>query len=176
MNNMEKVITDFSDFIGGWMKMYLWDYRTNEERPIRVSYIQDFFDDLLMMCRYLTSSITGIYEVFIDQEGFDSSIKINKYQTGSNAIVSIEIRTPIFEDEEYPYNEDFTDNWLYYNEISIKDFVKNILFLIDKYKNDYNEGFILSSSHKLNEKLFYKAKKEYNIFLKEVNYEKISNT
>ena len=56
---MDKIITDFSDIMAGWMNMNIYDYRTEEIRKTRVSYIQDFFDDLLMMCRFLLSPITG---------------------------------------------------------------------------------------------------------------------
>ena len=173
---MNKPIVDFSGFIGGWMNMHIWDYRTEEERETRVSYIQNFFDDLLMMCEYLLSPITGIYEVFIDQEGYDSSIRCVKYQTGLNAQISVELRIPVFEDEDRTIKDELVDNWLYYNNIYIKDFVGDILHLIKKYKNQYNEGFVLSPSDELDEKLFSKVIKEYDNFLKEENYEEISNT
>lgn len=172
---MYKPITDFSGFIGGWMNMHIWDYRIEKERKTRVSYIQNFFDDLLMMCKYLLSPITGIYEVFIDQEGYDSSIRCNKYQTGLDAKISVELRIPVFEDEGKTENE-LVDNWLYYNNIYIRDFVGDILCLIEKYKKDYNEGFVLSPSDKLDEDLFNEVKKEYSNFLKEDIYEEISHT
>ena len=172
---MYKPITDFSGFIGGWMNMHIWDYRIEKERKTRVSYIQNFFDDLLMMCKYLLSPITGMYEVFIDQEGYDSSIRCNKYQTGLDAKISVELRIPVFEDEGKTENK-LVDNWLYYNNIYILDFVGDILCLIEKYKKDYNEGFVLSPSDELDEDLFNEVKKEYSNFLKEDIYEEISHT
>lgn len=172
---MYKPIMNFSGFVGGWMNMHIWDYRTEEERKTRISYIQDFFDDLLMMCKYLLSPITGIYEVFIDQEGYDSSIRCNKYQTGLDAEISVELRIPVFEDEGKTENE-LVDNWLYYNNIYIRDFVGDILSLIKEYKDDYNRGFVLSPSNELNEDLFDEVRDEYFKFAKEVNYEEISNT
>lgn len=164
---MYKPITDFSGFIGGWMNMHIWDYRIEKERKTRVSYIQNFFDDLLMMCKYLLSPITGIYEVFIDQEGYDSSIRCIKYQTGADAQISVELRIPVLEDENRKINDELVDNWLYYNNIYIKDFVEDILDLIEKYKKDYNEGFVLSPADELNKRLLNEVKERYKkLFLK----------
>ena len=173
---MYKPITNFSGFVGGWMNMHIWDYRTEEERKTRISYIQDFFDDLLMMCKYLLSPITGIYEVFIDQEGYDSSIRCEKYQVGNDAQITVILRIPVFEDDNWEETDDIVDNWLFYNNIHIRDFVGDILSLIKEYKDDYNRGFVLSPSNELNEDLFDEVRDEYNIFLKEGNYEEISNT
>lgn len=158
---MYKPITNFSGFIGGWMNMHVWDYRTEEERKTRISYIQDFFDDLLMMCKYLLSPITGIYEVFIDQEGYDSSIRCEKYQVGNNAQITVALRIPVFEDDNWKVTDDIVDNWLTYNNVYIREFVGDLLYLIDKYREDYNEGFVLSPSNKLNEDLFEEVRDEY---------------
>ena len=163
---MDKIITDFSGFVGGWMNMHIWDYRTEEERETRVSYIQDFFDDLLMMCKYLLSPITGIYEVFIDQEGYDSSIKCYKYQLGKNAQMTVELRVPVFEDEHWTVNNETVDNFLIYHNVCIRDFVKNIIRLIEKYEQDYNEGFVLSPSNRLDKRLLKQVKSTYKYLLR----------
>lgn len=162
---MEKIITDFSDIIAGWMNMNIYDYRTEEVRKTRVSYIQDFFDDLLMMCRFLLSPITGIYEVNIDQEGYDSSIKCIRYQLGKDSEMTVELRIARFEDEPYSIEEELIDDVLTYFNVNVGDFVKNTVNLIEKYKKEYNEGFVLSPSNELDENLLKDVKKKYE-FLK----------
>ena len=158
---MNKIITDFTDIKAGWMNMSVYDYRTDETRQMRISYLQDFFDDLLMACKYLLSDITGIYETYIDQEGFEAVIRFYKYQSKQ---ISIEIREDLFEDE-LPY--DGTSNigeiiptTLTYFNVNINDFVNDIIKLIEKYKNEYNEGFVLSPSNKLDEYLLRQVKKK----------------
>lgn len=162
---MDKIITDFSDIIAGWMNMNIYDYRTEEVRKTRVSYIQDFFDDLLMMCKFLLSPITGIYEVNIDQEGYDSSIKCLRYQLGKDSEMTVELRIARFEDEPYSIEEELVDNVLTYFNVNVGDFVKNTINLIERYKKEYNEGFVLSPSNELDEKLLKDVKKKYE-FLK----------
>lgn len=162
---MDKIITDFSDIIAGWMNMNIYDYRTEEVRKTRVSYIQDFFDDLLMMCRFLLSPITGIYEVNIDQEGYDSSIKCIRYQLGKDSEMTVELRIARFEDEPYSIEEELIDDVLTYFNVNVGDFVKNTVNLIEKYKKEYNEGFVLSPSNELDENLLKDVKKKYE-FLK----------
>lgn len=162
---MDKIITDFSDIMAGWMNMNIYDYRTEEIRKTRVSYIQDFFDDLLMMCRFLLSPITGIYEVNIDQEGYDSSIKCIRYQLGKDSEMTVELRIARFEDEPYSIEEELIDDVLTYFNVDVGDFVKNTVNLIEKYKKEYNEGFVLSPSNKLDENLLKNVKKKYK-FLK----------
>lgn len=162
---MEKIITDFSDIIAGWMNMNIYDYRTEKVRKTRVSYIQDFFDDLLMMCRFLLSPITGIYEVNIDQEGYDSSIKCIRYQLGKDSEMTVELRIARFEDEPYSIEEELIDDVLTYFNVNVGDFVKNTVNLIEKYKKEYNEGFVLSPSNELDENLLKDVKKKYE-FLK----------
>lgn len=162
---MDKIITDFSDIIAGWMNMNIYDYRTEEVRKTRVSYIQDFFDDLLMMCKFLLSPITGIYEVNIDQEGYDSSIKCLRYQLGKDSEMTVELRIARFEDEPYSIEEELVDNVLTYFNVNVGDFVKNTINLIERYKREYNEGFVLSPSNELDEKLLKDVKKKYE-FLK----------
>lgn len=158
---MNKIITDFTGIKAGWMNMSVYDYRTDETRQMRISYLQDFFDDLLMACKYLLSDITGIYETYIDQEGFEAVIRFYKYQSKQ---IAIEIREDLFEDE-LPY--DGTSNTgeiipttLTYFNVNINDFVNDIIKLIEKYKNEYNEGFVLSPSNKLNEYLLRQIKKK----------------
>lgn len=162
---MDKIITDFSDIMAGWMNMNIYDYRTEEIRKTRVSYIQDFFDDLLMMCRFLLSPITGIYEVNIDQEGYDSSIKCIRYQLGKDSEMTVELRIARFEDEPYSIEEELIDDVLTYFNVNVGDFVKNTINLIEKYKKEYNEGFVLSPSNELDENLLKNVKKKYK-FLK----------
>lgn len=162
---MDKIITDFSDIMAGWMNMNIYDYRTEEVRKTRVSYIQDFFDDLLMMCRFLLSPITGIYEVNIDQEGYDSSIKCIRYQLGKDSEMTVELRIARFEDELYSIEEELIDDVLTYFNVNVGDFVKNTINLIEKYKKEYNEGFVLSPSNELDENLLKDVKKKYE-FLK----------
>lgn len=155
-------IIGFSDIIAGWMNMEVYDYRTDEIRKTRVSYIQDFFDDLLMMCKFLLSPITGTYMVEIDQEGYESSIICRRYQLRHNAEMSLELRIPVFEDEDYHIEDELIDNKLYYYNIPVKDFVKHIINLIEKNRIEYNEGFVLSPSNKLDEKLLKDVKKKYD--------------
>lgn len=164
---MDKNIVDFSGFVAGWMSMHIWDYRTQEIRTTRVSYIQDFFDDLLMMCKFLLSTITGIYEINIDQEGFDSAIRCYKYQLKPDAQITVELRIPVFEDEEWNVEKELIDNYLIYHNVSIKNFVENIINLVEKYKQEYNEGFVLTPSNRLNEKLLKKVKSTYMYLVKE---------
>lgn len=162
---MDKIITDFSDIIAGWMNMNIYDYRTGEVRKTRVSYIQDFFDDLLMMCKFLLSPITGIYEVNIDQEGYDSSIRCLRYQLGKASKMTVELRIARFEDEPYSIEEELVDDILTYFNVNVGDFVKNTVNLVEKYKKEYNEGFVLSPSNELDESLLKDVKKKYE-FLK----------
>ena len=173
---MDKIIIDFSDFYGGWMNMIVYDYRSNETRKMRISYIQDFFDDLLMLCRFLLSDITGIYEVFIDQEGFDASIKVYRYDKDKD-VMSVEIREQRFEDEIQNKDVDLLDDTLYYTNVKITNFVENIINLIEKYKLEYNESFVLSPSNMLDEELLENVKKQ---LIKEKEWrdfcEKTSNT
>lgn len=159
---MENIITDFSDICAGWMNMNIYDYRTKETRKTRISYIQDFFDDLLMMCKFLLSPITGIYELSIDQEGYDSSIRCHKYQLGKNSKMTVELIIARFEDEEMDNeNEELVPHTLTYFDVSVKDFVNNIIHLIEKRKEDYNNGFVLSPSNELNKKLFKDVKNKF---------------
>lgn len=175
---MDKIIMEFSNIVAGWMNMHIFDYRTEENRQLRISYLQPFFDDLLMLCKFLISDITGIYEVYIDQEGFDASIKVYKYQLNKDATMSVEIRVQKFEDEKFFINEDTPDDFLYYHNVNIKKFINNIVTLIEKHKEEYNEGFVMSPSEELNEELLQEVKENYlNKFGKEgENNEKISNT
>lgn len=159
---MDKIITDFSEIIAGWMNMNIYDYRTEEIRKTRVSYIQDFFDDLLMMCKYLLSSISGIYELNIDQEGYDSSIKCHKYQLGKDSKMTVELIIARFEDEPYDINEEIVNNTLFYFNVNVGDFINNILQLVERHKQEYNEGFVLSPANKLDEKLLKEIKSKYN--------------
>lgn len=165
---MDNNIIDFKDIKAGWMNMYVYDYTDETIRKMRISYIQPFFDDLLMACKFLLSDITGIYEVAIDQEGFDASIRFYKYQ---DETISLEIQEDCFEDE-VPYGgttedwEDFDNHnpiptTLTYFNVSIRNFVENIVTLIDKRKQDYNEGFALTPSEELDKNLMSQVKKQY---------------
>lgn len=166
---MNKIIVDFSDIKAGWMNMSVYDYRSNEIRKMRISYLQPFFDDLLMACKFLLSDLTGIYEVYIDQEGFEANIRFYKYQ---NKQISIEINEDLFEDE-IPY-DGTTQNWeefhkkeiiassLTYFNVDINIFVEDILHLIQKYKKEYNEGFVLSPSEGLDDNLMNQVKQLFN--------------
>lgn len=162
---MDKIITDFSGIMAGWMNMHIWDYRTDEERKTRISYIQNFFDDLLMMCKFLLFPITGIYQLDIDQEGYDSSIKCYKFQLKKDAQMSVELRIPIFEDEKYSIQDELIDNYLIYHNVCVREFITNIISLIEKYKQEYNEGFVLSPSDELDEKLFKEVKNRLNYLI-----------
>ena len=73
----------------------------------------------------------------------------------------------MFEDDNWKVTDDIVDNWLTYNNIYIREFVGDILYLIDKYREDYNEGFVLSPSNELNEDLFDEVRDEYFDFEKE---------
>lgn len=159
---MDKNIVDFSDIIAGWMNMNIWDYRTEEVRKTRISYVQDFFDDLLMMCKYLLSPITGIYEISIDQEGYDSAIRCYKYQLGKGSQMTVELRIARFEDEQKDIEEELVDNILTYFNVNVGEFIENTVSLIEKYKKEYNEGFALSPSNELDEKLLKDVKEKYN--------------
>ncbi|MGN1327084.1 MAG: hypothetical protein ACI4VQ_03295 [Clostridia bacterium] len=165
---MNKNIIDFTDIKAGWMNMLIYDYRTDEIRKMRISYLQPLFDDLLMACKFLLSDITGIYEVYIDQEGFEAKIRLYKYQDKQ---ISVEIIEDCFEDE-IPYNGT-SDKWesfhkrelipttLTYFNVDIDNFIKNILYLINKHKKEYNEGFVLSPSEELDIELVNQVKKMY---------------
>lgn len=165
---MDRNILDFKDIKAGWMNMYVYDYINDDIRKMRISYLQPFFDDLLMACKFLLSDINGIYEVYIDQEGFEANIRFYKYQ---DKTISLEINEDVFEDE-VPYGSS-TEEWeqfngqepiptcLTYFNVSIKNFVENIVTLIDKHKQEYNEGFVLSPSEELDENLMSQVKKMY---------------
>ena len=182
---MNKIIVDFSDIKAGWMNMSVYDYRSNEIRKMRISYLQPFFDDLLMACKFLLSDLTGIYEVYIDQEGFEAKMRFYKYQ---HKQISMEIVEDCFEDE-IPYNGT-SDEWekfhkreliptiLTYFNVDIDKFVENILHLIDQHKKEYNEGFVLTPSEELDIELMSQVKKMYNdrCLSERRNDEEISNT
>ena len=182
---MNKNILDFTNIKAGWMNMLVYDYRCDEIRKMRISYLQPFFDDLLMACKFLLSDITGVYEVYIDQEGFEAKIRLYKYQ---HKQISVEIIEDCFEDE-VPYNgtsnewEDFhrrepIPTTLTYFNVDIDKFVENILHLINKHKKEYNEGFVLSPSEELDIKLMNQVEKMYNdrCLSERRNDEEISDT
>ena len=180
---MNKNILDFTNIKAGWMNMLVYDYRCDETRKMRISYLQPFFDDLLMACKFLLSDITGVYEVYIDQEGFEAKIRFYKYKQ-----IYVEIIEDCFEDE-VPYNGT-SDEWeefhrrepiptaLTYSNVDIDKFVGNILHLIDKHKKEYNEGFVLSPSEELDIELMNQVGKIYNdrCLSERRNNEKISDT
>lgn len=182
---MNNIITGFSDIKAGWMKMHIYDYRTEEEREMRISYLQPFFDDLLMACKFLLSDITGIYELYIDQEGFEANIRFYKYQ---NEEISIELNEDFFEDEvlyngtnqdwEDFHNQEIIPTSLSYFNVNIESFVKRIIVCIEMNKEEYNTGFVLSPSEQLNVDLFNEVKQMlYNIeIIRSEHNEKISNT
>ena len=176
---MNKIITDFTDIKAGWMNMSVYDYRSNETRQMRISYLQNFFDDLLMACKFLLSDITGIYEVYIDQEGFDATIRLFKYQ---DYIISVEIKEDFFEDELH-YDgtsklEEKVPSELYYFNVNLNEFVNDIIVLVQKYEKEYNEGFVLAPSQKLDRHLLKQVKKQLKRkrSLERRNNEKVSNT
>lgn len=168
---MNKNIVAFSDIKAGWMNMHVYDYINKETRKMRISYLQNFFDDLLMACKFLLSDITGIYEVYIDQEGFEASLKLYKYRDEQ---ISVEIIEDFFEDELpytgssedwdnfYKANADSAPTTLTYFNVEISLFVSNILMLIKKNKKDYNEGFVLSPADELDMQLFNQVEEMYN--------------
>lgn len=178
---MQEIIINFSDIAAGWMEMTIWDNEQEIYRQMRISYLQDFFDDLLQMCKFIQSDILGTYELYIDQEGFEANIRIYKYNNDGNIIV--EINEDAFEDE-VPYNSNDGEKWdnfwktietttLTYHKVNARNFIKQIVSLIEANKKDYNEGFVLSPSNRLNEKLL--AEVTNNTQRGEDN-EKISNT
>lgn len=158
---MDKIITDFSDICAGWMNMNVYDYRTKEIRKTRVSYLLNFFDDLLMMCKFLLSPITGIYELNIDQEGYDSSIKCHRYQLGKDSQMTVELIIARFEDEDITTEGELIPHTLTYFNVSVKEFINGILQLIKEHKEEYNNGFVLSPSNELDEKLFKDVKNKF---------------
>lgn len=183
---MDKNIVAFSDIEAGWMNMHVYDYMTKEIRKMRISYLQDFFDDLLMSCKFLLGDLTGIYEIYIDQEGFEASIKFYKYTYDT---ISIEIIEDFFEDELpyrgssedwdnfYKRNADSEPTSLTYFNVNILDFVQNIITLININKKRYNEGFALSPSNEVNEDLLNQVFQMYeqNILERRNENEEISN-
>ena len=150
---MEKNIVAFKNIVAGWLDMEIYDYRSNETRLMRISYLQPFFNDLLMACKFLLSDITGIYEIVIDQEGFDANIRFYKY---SNKTITLEINEDCFEDErdkDGHYPKDYSPDFIIYFNVDIKEFITNILHLIDKNKDDYNEGFALCPAEIVDEQM-----------------------
>lgn len=150
---MEKNIVAFKNIVAGWLDMEIYDYRSNETRLMRISYLQPFFNDLLMACKFLLSDITGIYEIAIDQEGFDANIRFYKY---GDKTITLEINEDFFEDERDDngyYPEECISDYISYSDVNIAEFVRNIVNLIDKNKKDYNEGFALSPSEMVDEEI-----------------------
>lgn len=161
---MKKIITDFTDIIAGWMNINIYDYTTESIRKTRVSYLQNFFDDLVMLGRFVLSPITGKYVLELEQEGYESSIIIHKYNNASKHKINVELEIDRFEDEPHTIFEDdnYSCHYLSYNDVDIKEFIGNIIELIEKHKKEYNEGFILCPADKLNEESFNILKQEYN--------------
>lgn len=150
---MDRNIVGFYNISAGWMDMGIYDYKCNTIRKMRISYIQPFFNDLLMACKFLLSDITGIYELAIDQEGFDASIRFYKY---GNKTITLEINEDCFEDEKDEngfYPTEYAPSCLTYFNISIDEFITNILHLIDTNKKDYNEGFVLCPAEVVDEEV-----------------------
>ena len=148
---MDKNIVNFHNIVAGWMDMEIYDHRTDESRFMRISYLQNFFNDLLMACKFLLSDITGIYEIAIDQEGFDANIRFYKY---NDKTITLEINEDAFEDEkdeEGHYPEEYAPDCITYFNVNIKEFIINILHLIDSNKKDYNEGFALCPAEMVDE-------------------------
>lgn len=157
---MNKTIIDFVKIEAGWMNMQVYDNMANCVREMRISYLQDFFDDLLEACKFLLGKNIGVYELEIDQEGFNALMRFHRYG-GKN--FHLEIVEDFFEDE-VPYNGT-RDDWekfhnqevipttIVYKDIEIKKFVNVILTIIHKRKKEYNEGFVLSPSNELDVQL-----------------------
>ncbi len=150
---MNKNIVGFHNIVAGWMDMEIYDYKCNSIRKMRISYIQPFFNDLLMACRFLLSDITGTYELSIDQEGFDANIRFYKYDSRT---ITLEINEDCFEDEKdengyYPI--EYAPSCLTYFSVDINEFITNILHLIDENKKDYNEGFALCPAEIVDEEM-----------------------
>jgi hypothetical protein len=159
---MNKIILDFTDIGAGWMYMHIYDYINEEIRKMRISYVQPFFDDLLMACKFLLSDITGIYEVYIDQEGFEANIRLYKYQ---DETICVEINEDAFEDE-VPYDgrdfkPEYSPTLLTYFNVDVREFVENLVLLIDRKKEEYNEGFVFTPSEQLNKELLSQVKQMY---------------
>lgn len=55
---MNKHIVGVSNISAGWLTLNIWDFREDRIRGMRVSYLTNFFDDLLMSCKFLLSNIT----------------------------------------------------------------------------------------------------------------------
>ena len=80
--------------------------------------------------------------------------------------MTVELRIPIFEDEHWTINNEIVDNFLIYHNVCIRDFVSNIISLIEKYEQDYNEGFVLSPSNRLNKRLLKQVKGIYKYLIR----------
>ena len=52
---MNKIIVEFENISAGWLQIDIYDYRSEEIRRMRVSYLQSFFRDLYMACKFLLS-------------------------------------------------------------------------------------------------------------------------
>mgnify|MGYP001087542275 CR=1 FL=1 len=163
---MSKTIIDFVKIEAGWMNMQIYDNMAMSIREMRISYLQNFFDDLLGACKFLLGKNIGVYELEIDQEGFDALMRFHKY---GSKVFSLEIIEDFFEDE-VPYNGTYED-WerfhsqeviptrLIYSDVEIKKFVNIILTIIYKRRDEYNEGFVLSPSDELDIQLLKEVAK-----------------
>lgn len=157
---MNKIIIEFENISAGWLQIDIYDYRSEEIRKMRVSYLQSFFKDLYMICKFLLSDIEGIFEIPIEQEGFEASFKFYKYEEKT---IAVEITEDFFEDE-IPYdgseeewkkfisgNEDKVPSVLTYFNVEIKEFVSGVILLLGKHRTSYNEGFALTKEEEFTE-------------------------
>lgn len=162
---MDKVIVDFSDIKAGWMNMNIYDYHSNKIRQMRISYIQDFFNNLLMSCKFLLSDLTGIYEVYIDQEGFEAYIKFYKFNEEQ---ISIEVGEDFFEEELLSMSvqknkKDKSPTILTYFNVNTRNFITNIVSLIEKHRTKYDDEFALDDTEKVDIHLLNEVKNKCSI-------------
>ena len=74
----------------------------------------------------------------------------------SSKTITLEINEDCFEDERDKdgyYPKDYSPDFIIYFNVDIKEFITNILHLIDKNKDDYNEGFALCPAEIVDEQM-----------------------
>lgn len=174
---MQPNIVDFTDIMAGWLNVEIYDPRYEQIRKMRVSYVQPFFEDMLMACKFLLSDITGIYEVYLDQEGFEGHFRFYKYRYD---LFIFEVGEEQFEDELPRLEDDVFDvgkEIISYFDVSIKDFVEHIIFLIKLHTKEYNEGFVFSPADEFNINLLQEIEMLFKKdFIGGENIEEVSDT
>lgn len=172
---MEPNIISVKSISAGWLKMQVYDNIQDLTRQMRVSYLDNLFENFLMACLFLLNDIKGTYEIDLDQEGFEAKIRLHRW---SENTIRLEIVEDFFEDE-IPYNatkkewdeflsQESIPTTLMYSNINIQDFIFNLIKIVEENRKDYNEGFALTPSEEVDINLLEKIKKMYykKFFLK----------